>query len=305
MRVLIGVDGSPHSFASVQFVGSLLAADKDAVTLYYSPPPVWVRAVPDASGTAGAAQGFLANAVFEKARQFLPEPLRQKTQTIVGTREPRHGLLIAADECRADLIVIGARGVGHLKQPSLGSIAQYVVHHATTPVLVVRGAGSSPPKPVRVLLASDGSAISRHALEILERFSWPSGTSGHAITVLESSAEGQLPEWLADRLDDQQLAALGMGPFTRDEVEEARIRQEATRWHGTLPAIFRGRDPLVVAGHAGEQILKAIDAQGIDLVIVGARRQGAVRRLLLGSTSEFVLNHSPCSVLIVREPQQS
>jgi nucleotide-binding universal stress UspA family protein len=57
---------------------------------------------------------------------------------------------------------------------------------------------------------------------------------------------------------------------------------------------------VITAGHAADQILKAVDAHGIDLVVVGARRQGAVRRLLLGSTSEYVLSHAPCSVLVVR-----
>src|SRR5688572_14738887 len=119
MRVLIGVDGSLGSLAAVQFAGRLLTADRDAINFYYSPPLVWVRTVADESGTAGALQSYLAAAVFDKALQQLPVALRQKVQTIVGTREARQGLLIAADDRRADLIVIGARGAGPLKQPSL------------------------------------------------------------------------------------------------------------------------------------------------------------------------------------------
>jgi len=304
MRVLLGVDGSPGSLAAVQFVGRLLAPAKDQIIFYYSPPPVWVRAVADASGTAGALQSYLATAVFDKARQHLPGPLQERVQTIAGTREVREGLLIAAEDRRVDLIVIGARGAGPLNQLSVGSIARHIVHHATIPVLVVRGAVVPATEPIRVLLASDGSEVSQHASEVLQRFSWPSGTIGQTITVLESSAQSQIPEWLAEQLDDQQLAALGMARFARNKEEEARVQQEAARWYGTLPAIFKGHEPLVAAGHAGEQILRAIDANRIGLVIVGARRQGAVRRLLLGSTSEHVLAHAPCSVLVVRGHEQ-
>jgi nucleotide-binding universal stress UspA family protein len=304
MRVLIGVDGSPGSFAAVQFAGRILAAGTDEVFLYYSPPPVYVRATHDASGTAGALQGYLTTAVFDKARQQLPEPLRAPTQTIIGSRDARQGLLVAADECRADLLVIGARGVGPLKQPEVGSIARHVVHQATIPVLVVRGAALAATKPIHVLLASDGTAISQHASDVLRHFSWPPGTTGRTITVLESTPEGKIPQWLVEQLTDEQLAALGMGHFARDVEEEARIRQDAARWHGILPGIFHGRDPVIMAGHASDQILKAIDAHGIDLVVVGARRQGAIRRLLLGSTSEQVLTHAPCSVLIVRGHEQ-
>jgi len=303
MRVLMGIDGSPGSLAAVQFAGQLLSADKDSVAFYYSPPPVWVRAVADASGTAGNLQGYLASAVFAKAREYLPQPLRSSVQTIVGTRDPRSGLLIAADERRAELIVIGARGTGHLRQPTLGSLVRHVVHHVTIPVLVVRRGVSAAIQPIRVLLASDGSEVSQHASEILQGLSWPPGTIGRAITVLES-AEGQIPEWLADQLDDQQLASLGIGRFSRDEEEETRIHRETEHWYGKLPTMFQGRDPLVVAGHVGDQILQAIDSNQIDLVVVGARRQGPIRRLLLGSTSEYVLSQASCSVLIVRGQQR-
>jgi nucleotide-binding universal stress UspA family protein len=304
MRVLIGVDGSPGSYAAVQFVARLLAADKDQVFLYYAPPPIYVRAVHDASGTTGALQTFLTTAVLDKAQQNLTELLQKTAQSIVGSREARQGLLIAADECRAELIVIGARGAGPLKQPAVGSIARHIVHQATIPVLVVRGAAIPSTKPLQVLLASDGSSISRHASDVLQHFSWPSGTTGRSITVLESSPEGRIPQWLVEQLTEEQLAALGTGYFAPDKEEQARIRQESAGWYGMLPAVFQGRDPVIAAGHATDQILKAIDRYGIDLVVVGARRQGAIRRLLLGSTSEQILSHAPCSVLIVRGHEQ-
>jgi len=300
MRVLIGIDGSVGSLAAVQFVGRLLAAERDEITLYYSPPPVWVRAVSDASGVAAQLHNYLASSVFDKARQHLPAVLRRDAKTIVGSREPRQGLLVAADECRADLLVVGARGLGPAKVPTLGSLALHVVHHAPIPVLVVRGAPSPSAGPIRVLLASDGSPESQHAAESLARFSWPAGTTGRTITVLESAAQGKLPEWLSEQLDDQQLAALGMGSFARNDEEAAKRREEVARWQAALPAVLQGSDPLVVAGHAADQILQTIAAERTDLVVVGARRQGAVRRMLLGSTSEHILAHAPCSVLVVR-----
>jgi nucleotide-binding universal stress UspA family protein len=65
--------------------------------------------------------------------------------------------------------------------------------------------------------------------------------------------------------------------------------------------MFQSQPPLVIVGHAREQILKTIEAERADLVVVGARGLGAVGRALLGSTSEHLLLHSPCSVLIVRQ----
>ena len=42
-------------------------------------------------------------------------------------------------------------------------------------------------------------------------------------------------------------------------------------------------------------------AAAADLLVVGSRGLGAVRRLLLGTVSEKVLQHAPCPVLIVKE----
>ncbi len=299
MRVLIGVDGSLGSLAAVQWAGRLLAAENDEVFLYYT-PPIWVQGQAGSGDLRGELHSLLTSAVFDKARQHLPQPLQDKVQTIVGSREPRQGLLVAADEHRANMIALGARGTGPMREPAVGSLTRHVVHHATVPVLVVRGSITSPAEPIRVLLASDGSLLSQHAGEVLRGFSWPADSLGRTITVLESTPEGRIPEWLVEQLSDQQLADLGMGYFKRDEQEEARLRQEIAHWHAALPEIFRGLDPLVVPGHAADQILKEIRAHQVNLVVVGARRQGAVRRLLLGSTSEKILTHAPCSVLIVR-----
>jgi nucleotide-binding universal stress UspA family protein len=304
MRVLIGVDGSLGSLAGARLVGDLLTATKDQVFLYYSPPGNYERATHDARGTAGDVPSCLTTAVFEKARQHLPAHLAQQSATIVGSGDARQGLLNAAEQCCAKLIVIGSGGAGPLKQPRIGRVARYVAHEANTPVLVVRGLADSR-KPLHVLLASDGSEASHRLGSLLQEFSWPLGATGHALTVLESTPEGKIPEWLMEQLTNEQRAALGRGYFAVDPGEEGRIRQEVASWYGDLPPIFQGRDPVIVPGHVGDQILKAIDAHNTELVVVGARRQGAIRRLLLGSTSEFVLTHAPCSVLVVRESRQS
>jgi nucleotide-binding universal stress UspA family protein len=300
MRALIGIDGSQGSLVALDFVARLLTPEKDKLFLYYSPPPVYVRAAHDACGTAGALQSHLATAVLDKARQQLPTSWQAPAQSIIGEKQPREGILVAADEQRADLIVLGARGAGPLRQPTLGSVARHIIHYATIPVLIVRGVPLRVGLPIRVLLASDGSEISRHAADILHRFSWPAGSTGDAITVAESTAEGRIPGWLVEQLETEQLSALGMGSFAGNAEEQARLRRETSAWYGTLPAIFAGREPHIVAGHAPDQILKAIVSSQPDLVVVGARRQGAVRRLLLGSVSEYVVTHAPCSVLVVR-----
>ena len=60
--------------------------------------------------------------------------------------------------------------------------------------------------------------------------------------------------------------------------------------------------PLVEGGGAGPVICRVAEDEGADVVVVGSRGHGAIRRALLGSVSTYVSNNAPCPVVIVRAP---
>ena len=306
MRVLIGVDGSAGSCAAAELASRLLSGQTDEVLLYYAPPQIRVRSGRQPPTQAlDRIQGYLADAVFGAARRQLPASFQRRVQQILGTQSPAHGLLVAADEYRADMIVVGARGTGPIRGLNVGSVVRAVVRHATVPVLVVR-----PPKeggakdPLRVLLASDGSEASKHACEVIKKLSWPATTVGRVISVVESSLAAHVPDWLRAQLDQQEADSLGFGHLEPTEEERNRVQEELVHWCGQLPSIFAGQEPLVAVGHPSKEILDAIDSQNVDLVIVGARGLGPIGRVLHGSTSEHLLSQAPCSVLIVRQHEK-
>lgn len=53
-------------------------------------------------------------------------------------------------------------------------------------------------------------------------------------------------------------------------------------------------------GHPAKTILRVAEDNGFDLIVMGNRGLGGFQRLLLGSVSDSVAHHAPCSVLIVR-----
>ena len=53
------------------------------------------------------------------------------------SKRPGEVICKLAEDESADLIVIGSRGIGTLRRTILGSVSDYCVHHAHTPVLVV------------------------------------------------------------------------------------------------------------------------------------------------------------------------
>jgi nucleotide-binding universal stress UspA family protein len=56
---------------------------------------------------------------------------------------------------------------------------------------------------------------------------------------------------------------------------------------------------LLVQGEDGEQILEEAQQHGADIIVLGTHGKGVASKLLLGSTSEFVIRHSRLPVYLV------
>ena len=99
----------------------------------------------------------------------------------------------------------------------------------------------------------------------------------------------------------------GLGRQLKPVAREARIDQlRAEREKELIAVVERARDDgvdanfLVWTGEAGQGIVSAADAEGADLVVVGTRALDRAGRFLLGSVSDYVVNNSPCPVLVAR-----
>lgn len=305
MKFLVGVDGSKGGFAAARWAGDLASAERDSVVFYYTPPELAVRdpGAP-AEEIVTRARQALANAIFDEARRQLPEPLRARCEAIVGQRPASVGIVAAADETRADLIVVGARGAGPMQELLLGSVSKAVVHHSRVPVLVVRpGREHTPAAPIKVLVGWDESRAVERAVTLLDRCSWPAGSEGRLLTVVESLLAGNVPTWLVEKARDADSEAMARAWVEEHARDLASARTRLAERTARLGPLFRGHEPLVVEGYPAEQLLAAAAAHGIDLIVVGTHGKGALQRIFLGSTSEKVLSHAACSVLLVREPE--
>lgn len=102
-------------------------------------------------------------------------------------------------------------------------------------------------------------------------------------------------------IDPRELAMPGGGFLAR--VDQVRDRREAVAQR----LVERGRAMgvpvtfLVWTGEPAESIVAAAEAEGVDVILVGAHNRGTIGRFLMGSVSEHVARHAPCPVLIVRE----
>jgi nucleotide-binding universal stress UspA family protein len=154
------------------------------------------------------------------------------------------------------------------------------------------------------LLANDGSEGSQHTGEFLRNFTWPEDAIGHVMWVIDSPEKTPVAEWMEECLGRQEAEAMGLGAGLKSEAQQQRLRDCIRRRCGELPRVFDGQEPRIAQGNPAREILRAIEHDRIDLVAIGAHRFGAFTRQLLGSTSERVLTHAPCSVLIVRRHER-
>ncbi|HVU89017.1 MAG TPA: universal stress protein [Pirellulales bacterium] len=299
MKVLVGVDGSAGGFAAVRLAGRVIDPARDQIALYYTPPQIHSRdAGPEICERARTA---LAEAIFAEARADLPDGLADGAETILGTQNPREGLLAAAEESRAGLIVVGARGAGRIEKLVLGSVSGSLVRQAHVPVLVVRPSEASPAQaPLRVLLAFDGSPDGHRAVRFAASLHWPTDTSVVAAGVIESLLAGAVPTWLEEKARSADAEAMAQAWVREHEADREHKNEELHQLCQALPGVFASAKCLVAEGHPAEQILRLITAERINIVVVGAHGMGAAERLLIGSTAEKVLSMAPCSVLVVR-----
>lgn len=195
---------------------------------------------------------------------------------------PEWGLLDVAID--ADLLVVGARGVGGMRGLLVGSVSQQVVHHAHVPVAVVRHT-CWPIPPRRVVVGVDGSDASLRALEWGVREALRRGAE------LEAVSAWNIP-----------FATSPFAPVVLDvgaDLERA-AREDLARAVAEVD-VSASKQPLiqtVVHGPAGQVLVDA--AAGAELVVVGSRGRGGFKELLLGSVGQHVAHHAPCPVIVIR-----
>jgi nucleotide-binding universal stress UspA family protein len=91
-----------------------------------------------------------------------------------------------------------------------------------------------------------------------------------------------------------------------DEVDE--IRQQAEGHHRRLGeaavAYARSRGvalrSVVLRGHAADAIVRYAEAEGAGLLVLGQHGHSRIARFFLGSTTDRVSEHAPCTVMIVK-----
>ena len=283
MRVLLATDGSDDARTATEWLRRLpLPVGREVLVLSVVRPPL-LPAVPDVTAEVWRT-------LLDEARRLVDETAagleRAKGSVVEG--DPIDRIVATAEEWGADLIVLGARGLGAVQEILLGSVSLGVARYAPCPVLVCKGT----PHEIRTITAGiDGSDHAGRALAWLDALPLAPGTRVRLLGVVEperypSTAPAMVRQSLHDALtalDAERTAAL----------ERALVALVPAVKHATA-------DVSVVTGGPADVIVREAQRHGSDLIVLGARGLGMVKRLLLGSVSEAVVRHAACPVLVVR-----
>ena len=140
--ILVALDGSPDAQAALRHA-SELAHDQHAqlVVLTVVPPPVCVNGIGAAPALVADYEPAFARELHQAIRS-VPQEVGVESRLKKGRAAQR--ILETAEECNADLIVMGFHGHGRLHQALRGSVSETVTRESRRPVLLVRSTDSQP-----------------------------------------------------------------------------------------------------------------------------------------------------------------
>jgi nucleotide-binding universal stress UspA family protein len=135
-RIVVGVDGFESSKAALRWAirqARATGASVEAVTVWHVPAGTGFIQATDMPDYQDDAFVVLSEAIAEMAA--VDPEVRVCPRVVEG----RAGQVLVDAAQGADLLVVGCRGHGGLTEALLGSVGQYCVHHASCPVVIMRG----------------------------------------------------------------------------------------------------------------------------------------------------------------------
>ncbi|MFV0253583.1 MAG: universal stress protein [Beutenbergiaceae bacterium] len=284
--VLVGVDGSEASLRALDWAGA------HAQKIGWGVHIVCAYAVPTFAATS--LDGGYATLDDEAIREGAQAVLDEATARMAGASVPVTSALVTGDPAgvlvqeskQVRLAVVGTRGRSGFTERLLGTVSSALPAHAHCPTVVVPLRQEDPvPVPVRrIVVGVDGSPSAKGALAraIEEAELWEADLT--AVTAIPIGAGAGLLGWLPASVDPETLLA------------DAKAGLDVA-----VDQALEGRD-LVVRRHALDGVGAALLAEfstAVDLVVVGTRGRGGFAGMLMGSTSQALLHHSNCPVMVV------
>jgi nucleotide-binding universal stress UspA family protein len=283
--VVVGIDGSLSALRAVRWAAA--EASRRQVPLRVVTAFEWRQDHP--VGEIGLGKSY-RGIMLDQARRFLGEAVEVAERAVDGPAVEQQLVVgfpipvLTAESTRAQLVVIGDRGLGGVTGLLLGSVAVALAGHAASPVVVVRGDDEDPDASAPVVVGVDGSPVSEPAVAFAYE---AAATRGGQLVAVHT--------WRAPFVDPLRVAeALDFDAIEADEREV--LAGQLAGWTMKYPNVrVQG---VVLHDRAANALVD--HSRSAQLVVVGSRGRGGFTGLLLGSVSHAVLHRAHCPVAVVR-----
>ena len=189
-----------------------------------------------------------------------------------------------------DLIIIGTRAHTAIGRTLFGTTATKLLRYAPCPVWVTKP-GLREKEELDVLVAVDLGEVGMRCLQIAIGGGQHFTTRTHVLHVIEEQTGG----WFHKRIDAEKLAVYR-------EQKKAEAEQELEQRLSSLDyrTLELGVQVFVEFGAPDKQILRIIEENDIDVVIMGTKTRSGIGGIFVGNTTERLLPQIPCSLLAVK-----
>ncbi|MDS0134717.1 MULTISPECIES: universal stress protein [unclassified Amycolatopsis] len=295
-RITVGVDGSAGSTAAVTWAAELASRRHLQLKIVHG---LQVAGLYYGGGMTGIGAATLFEAVQKDGERAIADARAlaasvDKDLVIVTDlpNDPPVPMLI--DESRhARMLVVGRTGTGGFPGILVGGTAATVAAHAHCPVAVIRGRHDSTavPEAGPVAVGIDGSPNSEQAI---------------GVAFEEASLRGvplvAVHAWNDIVYEDTRgTARILTQPESLEEGEDRLLTERLAGWPEKYPDVEVRR---VLVRDRPRHALLEISAEA-QLVVVGSRGRGGFTGMLLGSTSQALVQHAQCPVLVVRPERKA
>jgi nucleotide-binding universal stress UspA family protein len=282
-KILVPVDFFPASEAAVTYATGLAANYEAAVHLLHVVTPITPTAYEYALDVTEIMKSMEESSLAEMANLAT----KVKAAGVVATMEVRTGdvydeIKRSIEVVKPDLIVMGTHGRRGVERWFMGSTTEKLMRQSPVPIVTISAPGErapATPRFRRILVTTDFSEGAPDAL-------------AHAFSVAqENESEVTLLHVVHDVSADMS------GKYRDSLVEGVRkqlnesVPAEAANWCKIVTRVATGVPYRI--------ILRMLEDEKIDLLVMNIHGKGMLDRALLGSTAERVVRAARCPVMLI------
>ena len=311
MNILLAIDDSVHSRNTAQFLNQIHFPSRSTLILLMVVEPA------TALTKTWAAQDALVSATHDLLRKQAWDLVKKmgevcwqpglKIVPLVAIGIPGATILDTIEQHEIDLTVLGTHGRTGCDRFLLGSVSEWVLTEAPCSVLIVRGQSDKTKKPgisrMKILVGVDGSEDAKAALVYMRQLKFPTLTQVTVCsTITEKNLLGRPMAHQAGKSNNDKLKQFSSKIQQAQKHTAGKMLDE---YVDKLEKMGFRAQPKLTYGHPAEQLLSLAEGKQCNLIVVGSRGVTGLRKFFLGSVSNKVACHAPCSVLVVRKPSKS